>query len=272
MNKQIALRLRIVSAVSIISLLLGNASVVIGKEIQSWTADDYRAAFDEVSRNYGAVEFAIYTFMVEFGRAPNDLDELRNTGHLNVLMVNPYTGGPVISLKPKDIPDGDIAGNFYVAPRDNGREAHVSSYFYRWVPKVHLRSMVKRIYLYQSSIDYALFFENDLPRDEQMTAVYCRQVIDALESFQQKKGYSPQDFVEMYEKGDVNVKYFNPVTNELAVNTCELSAGNYFYEKIGPEGFILIGWGRKQPVFFATTDDKAEADFYAKWPELKPKE
>jgi hypothetical protein len=235
-----------------------------------WTDQDFRQAFDEVARNYGAVEYATYTFMVEFARAPYSMQELIDTGHLNVIMTNPYTGEDVISLTPEDFPDGDHAGNIYLTDRDEGHEAHIEAYYVRngTPPMVH--SMLKRIYLYTSSIDHAYFFENDLPRDEQMTAVYCRQAVDALESIQQKIGKSPDDFEDMYIRGDVNVHYVNPVTGELAVSSEELSAGDFSYKKIGDEGYMLIGWGRERPVFFATTDDAESDAFYAEWPELTP--
>ena len=40
-----------------------------------------------------------------------NLDDLRDSGHLNVLMTNPYTGGEVVSLVNEDWPDGDVIGN-----------------------------------------------------------------------------------------------------------------------------------------------------------------
>jgi hypothetical protein len=252
-----------------VTMLVIVAGPAVGQGYTSdWTSVEYRQAFDEVARNYGAVEYATYTFMVEFGRAPESLQELLDTGHLNVQMSNPYTGGPVVSLEPEDVPDGDLAGNILALARDEGRESRLEAYYVRQGPPPTVHSMVKRIYIYTSSIDHAYLFENDLPRDEQFTAVYCRQAIDALESFQQKIGESPADFEDMYQRGDVNVHYINPVTGELAVSSEELSAGDFMYRKVGDEGYTLIGWGREQPVFFASTDDAESEEFYRQWPEL----
>jgi len=233
-----------------------------------WTDAQYRAAFDEVARNYGATEYATYTFMVEFGRSPHSLKELVDSGHLNVLMTNPYTGGEVVSLVPEDYPNGHLAGNILVADRDEGNETHAEAYYVRKDREPMVHSMIKRIYLYTSSVDHAYLFENELPRDEQFTAVYCMQAIDALESFQQKIGESPASFEDMYVRGDVNVHYYNPVTDELAVSSEELSAGDFYYRKIGDEGYELVGWGRERPVFFATTDEATETAFYGRWPGL----
>jgi len=234
---------------------------------RSYTDDELSRAFDEVARNLGAVEYAVYTFMVEFGRAPGSLDELRDSGHLNVLMVNPYTDGEVISLTMEDYPDGDLAGNILIVSQDEDREAHVEAWYIRSEESriYYVRSMVKGIWLYQSEIDYNYFFDNENPRDEQMVAVYCRQAIDAIDSYVQRNGETPENFLQMYENGDVNVLYINPVTNELAESVDDVSAGDFFYEKIGEDGYVLIGWGREEPVFFATTDEETEVEFYLEW-------
>jgi hypothetical protein len=243
--------------------------------VSDWNREQISSAFDEVARYYGAIEYSVFTFMVEFGRAPQSLDELRETGHLNIEMVNPYTGGEVKSLVPEDYPDGDLAGNVLVSNRRNaGREAHVEAWFLRREEDntLIIRSMVVRIALYESEVDWDYFFANELPRDEQFVAVYCTQATDAIDSFIQRNGSTPEDFVDMYDNGDVNVHYFNPITGELVVDSETLSAGNYHYEKIGEDGYVIIGWGREEPVFFATTDDDAEAAFYAEYPELMPEE
>jgi hypothetical protein len=70
----------------------------------------------------------------------------------------------------------------------------------------------------------------------------------------------------------VNVHYYNPVTGNLVASSEELSAGNYMYRKVGEKGYTLIGWGREEPVFFATTDDTEEMNFYAEWVDLTPEE
>ena len=260
-------RLKLILLVCLVATFVASSAFGM-RYSRDWTQEEYDAAFDEVARNFGAVEYATYTFMVEFSRAPDSLDELRQTGHLNVLMSNPYTGGEVRSLTRADFPDGDLAGNIFVADRDEGREAHIQAFYVRNTNPPTVRSMIKRVYLYQSEVDHRYMFENDLPRDEQMVVAYCLQAIDALESFRQKVGESPKDFEDMYVRGDVNVHYINPITGELVVSSQELSAGNYFYRKIGDEGYLLIGWGRTRPVFFATTDESEEEKFYQTWPEL----
>ena len=238
---------------------------------RDWTDEEFGLAFDEVARNYGAAEYAVYTFMLDYGRSPESLDELRDSGHLNVLMTNPYTGGEVVSLTESDYPDGDVVGNLWLSsPRENGEETHLEAWFLRRVERevITVRSMVKRIYIYHSEVDYNYLFGNELPRDEQFVAVYCRQAIDAFESFEQRNGRSADDFKDMYENGDVNVHYVNPITGELAVSSKELSAGDFYYEKIGVDGFYFVGWGRDRPVFFACTDEDRAMEFYLEWPEL----
>jgi hypothetical protein len=236
-----------------------------------WTDEQFGLAFDEVARNYGAAEYATYTFMVEFGRSPESLDELRESGHLNVQMTNPYTGGEVKNLTEADYPDGDTAGNLWLSsPQENGEETHLEAWFLRKEDDgtIMVRSMVKRIFIYQSEVDYNYFFNNDLPRDEQFVAVYCSQAIDAFESFEQRQGRSAENFDDMYENGDVNVHYINPITGVLTVSSEGLSPGDFYYEKIGEDGYYFIGWGRERPVFFACTDEDRAVEFYLEWPEL----
>ena len=255
----------------ICTLILAPISFSLCEEdISKWSKEQFSSAFDEVARNYGAVEYATYTYMVEFGQAPPSLDALRESGHLNVVMANPYTGSDVLSLVNEDFPDGDLVGNVLVTNnRNDGREAHLEAWFLRIDEEaVVQRSMVTRIALYQSELDHALFFENELPRDEQLTAIYCAQAVDAIESFQQKIGESPENFEDMYTRGDVNVHYINPITGELVESSEELSPGDYYYEKLGEEDFILIGWGRERPVFFGTTSTEAEEQFALDWPGL----
>lgn len=231
--------------------------------VYSWNDEQFAAAFDEVARNFGAIEYASYTFMVEFGRHPESLQELRETGHLNVEMTNPYYESGVVDLTEEDIPDGHLAGNIFMRVESGGYIVFIEAYYVRSngeYPTVH--SMIKQITLYQSEIDHAYLFEQDIPRDEQFTAVYCRQAVDAIESFLQRKGRSPDDFIDMYDHGDVNVRYFNPVTGEMAVSSEEMSAGDFYYKKVGDETYTLIGWGREEPVFFATTDESEEIWFY----------
>jgi hypothetical protein len=231
-----------------------------------WDDAQLRAAFDEVARNFGAVEYATYSFMVEYHRVPESLDDLMESGHLNVVMTNPYTEGEVISLTKDDVPDGPLAGNILIYSADEGNEVHVETWPIRRDEDIlYTRSMIKRIYIFQSSVEYEYIFENDFTREEQLTAVYCSQSISALESFQQRNGHSPEDFADLYDNGDVNVHYINPMTGELAVNSEELSPGDYFFRKVGDEGFTVIGWGVEEPVFFATTDDSEEEWFYGLW-------
>jgi hypothetical protein len=258
------LRLILLSIGGLIVSVFGTAG-----SVRDWNDKQIKNAFDDVARNYGATEYATYTFMVEFQRAPKSLQELRDTGHLNVLMANPYTCSEVVSLERKDFPDGVLMGNIFVASRDEGHEVHEQAFFVRKNPVAVVRSMVKRIYLYTSSLDRSLFEQEGIQKDEQMTAVYCRQSLDALESFQQKIGSSPRDFEDMFRRGDVNVHYVNPITGNKARSRESLSAGDFYYRKIGDEGYMVIGWGRERPVFFACTDDAESKAFYERWPGLE---
>lgn len=261
----------VLGLISILALLVyfGAPSSACGNP-SDWTSEQLLAAFDEVARNYGAIEYATYTYMTEFSAAPKNIDELRESGHLNVQMTNPYTGGEVLALVRTDNPEGDILGNVGMSIHDDGREVRVETWFLRRddTDTMYQRSMLKRMSVRVNTVDRGYFFENENPRDEQMVAVYCKQAIDAIESFIQRNGRTPEDFVDMYNNGDVNVHYINPVTGELMMPSDDLSAGDYTYRKIGEEGYTLIGWGREEPVFFATTDENEELAFYVEWPQL----
>jgi hypothetical protein len=163
-----------------------------------------------------------------------------------------------------------LIGNIQISTHAEGMEVWVDAWYLRRDSQDDMfsRSMQKRISLYTSSVDYEYFFENDLTREEQFTAVYCSQAIDAIESFMQRNGRSPDHFIDMYDNGDVNTRYVNPVTDSLATSTGDLSPGDFLYRKIGEDGYTLIGWGFEEPVFFATTDEIEEMHFYVEWAEM----
>lgn len=237
---------------------------------------DYDRIFDEVARNFGAVEAAYYTYTMEFEKVPQSLQDMIDTGHLRVKWTNPYTGEPVKQTFKKEI--GDIAWEVI----DNGDYIGTTAYFVGWNNPEETRWMRKDIWPYTHEELKSWVFKDDATREEQLVRVYCLQFEDALESYQIRFGYMPDSYEEL-AKGDVNVAYINPITGDVVKNSPDLSPGDFWYEKIvayfnlvtgevvkgSPEFspgeswrdaclYSIVGWGLKEPIYFVSNDRTRE--------------
>ena len=241
--------------------------------------EELKRDFDIVAQNFGALEFSYYTFTLEFERTPADISELKSTGHLRCELINPYSDGEVFlgAIGDKPVPgglyyskDGDQWGVFecfYVNPNN---------------PEV-LRSLLTRIKLFTHKELHKVVFNPKLSRPEQLTIVYLLQLDDAIMSFEQKFGRMPDSIEEMRERGDVNVNYRNPFTNEQVKHSETLSPGDYMYNKIvvpgvnrirkkdengqitfveveaNEEYYEIVGWGEEAPIYYYSTDESRDS-------------
>jgi hypothetical protein len=209
--------------------------------------EEFDRIFNEVARNFGAVEAAFYTFGVEFERVPGSLQEMIDTGHLRVKWANPYTGEPVQQTHDKT--PGDIS--WQIAEDD---PYIVTSAFYTDLrDSTVTRWMTKTIWIYTHEELRKWVFGDDAPREEKLVRVYCLQFEDAIESFRQRFGRLPETHEELAE-GDVNVAYINPITAEVVKNSEQLSPGDFWYRKLDDDHFAIVGWGNDEPVYFLSND------------------
>jgi hypothetical protein len=237
---------------------------------------DFDRIFDEVSRNFGAVEASYYTYTMEFERVPQSLQDMIDTGHLRVKWTNPYTGETVKQTYDREI--GDISWEVL----DNGEYIAMTTFFISWNNMDETRWMKRGIWPYTQEELKKWVFNNDVTREEQLVRVYCLQLEDALESYELRFGYMPESYEDL-AKADVNVAYINPITGEVVKNSPELSPGDFWYEKIvayvnlatgevvkgspefNPGGkwvdaslFSIVGWGLNEPVYFMSNDRTRE--------------
>ena len=208
---------------------------------------DFDRIFDEVARNFGAVEAAYYTYTMEYEKVPNSLEDMIYSGHLRVEWTNPYTGKPVKQTTTKEI--GDIAWEVM----DNGDYIGTTTYYVPWNYPDDTRWMRKDIWPYTQQELKKWVFADDVTREEQLVRVYCLQFEDALESYEIRFGSMPDSYEDL-AKGDVNVAYINPITGKIVKNSPDLSPGDFWYEKIDEKHFAIVGWGLTAPVYFMSND------------------
>ncbi|MFH1515465.1 MAG: hypothetical protein ABIG42_08400, partial [bacterium] len=95
--------------VCLLGFLVSNPVMATEKE---FSREELKQAFDVVAQNFGALQFAYYTFTLEFERPPNDINELKDSGHLRVQLINPYyKDKPVVLGAATDKPTA--AGLYY---------------------------------------------------------------------------------------------------------------------------------------------------------------
>ena len=229
------------------SVLLLGCTAFAGSKYTYTDREQFDETFNTVARNFGAVEGAYYTYTLEFERVPETIQEMVDTGHLQVDWNNPYTGDPVRQTSEK------APGDLSWVPGDEDPVVEISAYYIDYNDTKMVRWMTKTIWIYTHKELHKWIFEDGAPREEQLVRVYCLQFEDALTSYKQRFGEFPDTYDEL-AKGDVNVAYLNPITSELVRNSRELSPGDIWYRKIDDEHFAIVGWGHDEPVYFFSND------------------
>lgn len=293
---------------TIIAFVLLCSTCFAVSEESEFTREELKDGFDIVAQNFGALQFAYYTFTLEFKRPPNDIQELSDSGHFMVQLHNPYSNKDVYlgALTDKPVPAGlyyskadDYTGIFAVYYIDPNKPAR-------------MRSLKSRVTIFTHEALQEMVFGDDASREEKLTRVYLVQLNDAIDSFEQRYGRLPKSLDEMSKIGDVNVSYINPFTKKLVKNTETLSPGDYIYrmftkddgeesENIGDDSerkfmydrfdtvmkratskndenlhswdieeyYEVVGWGKEEPIYYFSTDETR--DYYG-WDNNSDKE
>jgi hypothetical protein len=208
---------------------------------------DFDRIFDEIARNFGAVEGAYYTYTLEFEKVPTSLQEMIDTGHLRVIWTNPYTGKPVQQS------EGNVPGDITWVVEEDGDYISTATSYISWNNPNEIRWMKKSIWPYTHEELHKWVFGDDASREEKLVRVYCLQMEDAIDSFEQRFGRMPNSYEEL-GKGDVNVAYINPFTGKQVKDSGDLSPGDFRYERIDDKHFSIVGWGKTKPVYFMSND------------------
>ena len=207
-------------------LLVSNPAVASKKK---FSRDELKHGFDVVAQNFGALQYAYYTFSLEFERPPNDINELKSSGHFRVKLINPYSKNKPVVLGA--ITDRPIAAALYYS-KSGEKWGDFLTYFINPNKPDLLRSLVISSSIFTHEELHKSVFGDDASREEQLTRVYLLQLNDAIDSFEQRYGRMPDSLDEMAEIGDVNVNYINPFTDKLVKNKSRLSPGDYMYRRI----------------------------------------
>ncbi|MCD6218376.1 hypothetical protein J7L05_11050 [bacterium] len=212
----------------VIAFLMISATCAVATEKKEFTRDELKRGFDIVAQNFGALQFAYYTFTMEFERPPDDIHELKESGHLCVKLINPYSDNEDVHLgaineKPR------AAGLYYSKSDDTSGE--FAAYFINPNKPDKIRSLNSVVVIFTHEALHEMVFGDDASREEQLTRIYLLQLNDAIDSFEQRYGEIPESLEIMAEKGDVNVNYINPFTKKPVKNTDKLSPGDYMYRK-----------------------------------------
>ena len=272
-----------------------------------FTRDELKRGFDIVAQNFGALQFAYYTFTLEFERPPNDIQELTDSGHFMVKLKNPYSDKDVYlgAINDKPYPAGLYYSKF------DELSGEFAAFFINPNKPSKLRSLKSRVTIFTHEALKEMVFGDDASREEQLTKIYLIQLNDAIDSFEQRYGRLPKSLDEMSEIGDVNVSYINPFTKKPVKNTDKLSAGDYMYRKFtkgedeksetntgsdsdekfmydrfktvvkrstpkniddndlsdDDEYYEVIGWGKEEPVYYFSTDTTREYFGWGSTPE-----
>lgn len=263
----------LILSLSVLLLTFCNAS-----ETKKLDRDQLKNAFDVVAQNLGALEYAYYTYTLEFERVPENIDEMISTGHFRVEMDNPYSNDPVHLGK---IGEKPVPGGLYYQ-KDNDTTAQFSCHFVDPNAPEKMRWLQKSIVMFTHKELKKAVFGDKASRNEKLTRVYLLQMGDALDSFEQRYGRFPATWDEMSKIGDVNVKYLNPMTGKVVVQTDKFSPGDFLYRTYtkqvtrkvpyakpdGSRGYTdqiederyyeLVGWGETEPVYYYSDDPEKE--------------
>lgn len=212
----------------IIAFLVISATSSIATERKEFTREELKRGFDIVAQNFGAFQFAYYTFTLEFERPPENVQELKESGHLGVKLINPYYDDKDVCLGAID--DKPQAAGLYYSKSDD-ISGEFAAYFINPNKPDRMRSLNTVIVIFTHEALHEMVFGDDASREEQLTRIYLIQLNDAIDSYEQRYGEIPESLEIMAEKGDVNVNYINPFTKKLVKNTDKLSPGDYMYRK-----------------------------------------
>jgi hypothetical protein len=267
-----------IGSILILALFVVFSTFCGAAETKKLDREQLKSAFDVVAQNLGALEYAYYTFTLEFERTPENIDEMISTGHLRVEMGNPYSKDPVHLGTIGETP---IPGALYYKKESKTAAQFVCHFIDPNAPD-RTRWLQRRIVMFTHQELKKAVFGDNASRNEKLTRVYLLQMGDALDSFEQRYGKFPASWAEMSKIGDVNVKYLNPMTGKLVKQTDKFSPGDFLYRTYAkgetrkvpykkPDGtrgyteqlceeyyYELVGWGEKEPVYYYSNDPDKE--------------
>jgi hypothetical protein len=198
--------------------------------------------------NYSA---ALLSFRSELGRFPRSLAELRESGHLFIEPLNPYTGMPVKEVRPGTDSKGDISYQYI----DNNRVV-----LFTYVDNGGTTDVVRReINLYSSGTFDLLYRQTaGLTDDEKQVARYTFQIAQILSEYYAQHHNLPFSVPQCETEGFAYVSFPNPYTNRDAGQAealANVQPGDYSYHRISASSYFLVGNGENGRAVLSISKD-----------------
>jgi hypothetical protein len=184
--------------------------------------------------NYSA---AVLSYRSEMGRFPHSFAELRESGHVFIEPLNPYTGEPV-----REVTDNSPGNLTYQFIDDNRVVLYT---FTKLGDKVEVAR--REINMYQwESFDLLYRTEAGLSDDEKTVARYVFQISMILNEYFAKRKELPYSIPQCESEGFAYVSFPNPYSGRDAQQADSLAAptpGDFAYHRISSTAYFLVGYG-----------------------------
>jgi len=192
---------------------------------------------------------AVLSFRSEYGRFPNSFAELRETGHLLIEPLNPYTGEPV----------REVSG---VSPGDISYE-YVSSQSVVLLTYVQVGSrvdVVRREISVSSSGAYDLLYRQTagLSESDRTVARYVFQISQILNEYYSEYRDLPYRVPQCEAEAFAYVSFMNPYTHEdahQADSLADIEPGDYTFHRVSSTSYFLVGYGGSGEAIISVSKD-----------------
>lgn len=184
--------------------------------------------------NYSA---ALLSYRSELSRFPDSLAALRESSHLIIQPINPYSSGPVAEVNspsPGDITFEYIDNNTVVLMTYIRAETQVD--------------VVRREISVPDSSAYDLLYRQTagLSENDRQVARYVFQISLILNEYYNEHGDLPYRVPQCEAEGFAYVSFRNPYSNhdaQQADSLANIQPGDYIYHRISDTAYYLVGYG-----------------------------
>ncbi|MFH1675690.1 MAG: hypothetical protein ABIC40_01610 [bacterium] len=191
--------------------------------------------------NYSA---AVLSFRSELGRFPGSLAELRETHHLLIEPLNPYTSNPVKQV------DGPSPGNIKYQYDDDNRVV-----LYTYIQVDDKTDVVRReINLYSTSGSFDLLYRQTagMTEKDKQVARYIFQISQILNEYYYENLDLPYGIPQIEAEAFAYVSFPNPYAMrdvQQADSLAQILPGDYTYHRVSATSYYIVGYGSTgQPV------------------------
>jgi hypothetical protein len=201
--------------------------------------------------NYSA---AVLSFRSELGRFPRSLTELRETGHLFIEPLNPYTGEQVKEVS--DPNPGDITYNYI-----SNDSVELMTYV-RYGEEIEV--VRREINLYASrSFDLLYRQTAGLSEQEKQVARYTFQISQILNEYYAQYHDLPYSVPQCETEGFAYVSFPNPFSGtdaHQAESLGRIQPGDYTYHRVSLTSYFLAAYGESGDPILSISKDLSTAD------------